>query len=307
MRVSGGEVFRAASENDVPQLSKLFAEVFGTTRSESVWLWKYFNNPRGFASFVCEGEGRLVAHCGGTPVRFNDGDREVVALQSVDFMSSVSYPGGAGRGGVFVRTANEFFRSYCGPLSVPLVYGFPGERHRLLGERLLGYEPLERVGELILQPEDGERNELEELTGEGLILFEQSPQQRGVIRDRTYLRWRYLQRPDRHYVSVQVRAWLGRRPTVGAILEAGGDVVNMMELGGDLSESSLQKLVGRLSKLGRPVRFWTSLSHPVAARLLHAGFRPVERDHWIDYRYFGESDPPMPGDFYYTLGDYDVD
>src|SRR5687767_12330468 len=107
------EVIRPSTRADIPALSALFEEVFGLHRQASVWEWKYFSNPRGTTSMVCEAGGRLVAHAGGTPVRFRDFEREYVALQSVDFMSSPTHAGGIGRGGVFIRTAERFFEAYC--------------------------------------------------------------------------------------------------------------------------------------------------------------------------------------------------
>lgn len=299
------ETIRPAVVSDAAGLSRLFGEVFGTHRAEEVWRWKYFSNPRGTASYVCEADGRLVAHCGGVPVRFRDFDREYTAIQSVDFMSSPSYAGGIGGGGVFVRTANRFFEAYCGPGTAPMVYGFPGERHRILGERLLGYHPVEPVSELRLDPAD---NTLipEPLTRKHLPIFGKLPIEVGAVRDATYLAWRYLEHPLHQYSVVRLRRALHLHWRIAALLRVTEEVVWLMEIGGQFSRPSMTSLVSTLRRLGKPVVFWCSPGHPLARLMLDSGFRSTQRDHYLECRYFIQREIPRAGEMYYTPGDYDV-
>lgn len=299
------EVIRPARRDDIPALGVLFREVFGTDRDPAIWEWKYFANPRGMTSFVCEAGGRLVAHCGGTPVRFRDYDVEHLALQSTDFMSSPTYPGGIGRGGVFVRTAQKFFETYCGPARVPLVYGFPGERHRMLGERLLGYRPVEPVTEMRLEAR-GSGATVEPLRKSDLAIFERVPVALGALRDPVYLRWRYLQRPDARYGVVRVRRPLGMGTQIAALVREEGAAVYVMEIGGRFSTAAVARLVALLGLLGREIAFWGSPGHPVGQLLVAAGFRPSGRDHRVEMRSFTQRPTPRAGELYYTLGDYDV-
>lgn len=302
--MSAIEVIRPATSSDIAALGILFREVFGVERPESIWRWKYFDNPRGCASYVCDAGGVLVAHCGGTAVMVDDGGIRYPAFQSVDFMSSPAYPGGVGKGGVFVRTAEAFFRRYCSPDLFALVYGFPGERHRRLGERVLGYTPIEQVGELRLEP-SGSLEVARPLRRADLPLFVRSFSPFSVIRDDTYLSWRYLDHPLFRYEVVLAGSPLRGNVAAAIVLREGEDV-HLMELGGRLDPSSLRILAGRLSSLGAPVRFWCSLRHPLATALTVAGFVPTVRDHSIECRSFAGRLTPPPGGFYFTLGDYDV-
>lgn len=299
------EIIRPATVSDISALSALFLEVFGTERPEAVWRWKLFENPRGTASYVCEAEGRIVAHCAGLPVRFRDYEREYTAMQSVDFMSSPSYPGGIGRGGVFVRTAERFFDACCGASTIPLVYGFPGERHRLLGERLLGYRAVERVGELRLEP-SGTATETEPLTKADLALFQQLPIDMGAVRDERYLNWRYLEHPTFRYEVIRVKRALRLHSQIAALVRRTDETVYIMEIGGRFSRRSLASLAGALRNLGQPVLFWCSPQHPISRLLADCGFAVGTRDHSIECRFFVQRDIPRPGELYYTLGDYDV-
>lgn len=305
MPADSTEKIRPATEADVPALGALFTEVFRADRPEEVWLWKYFRNPRGAASFVCEAAGRLVTHCGGTPVRFRDYAREYLALQSTDFMSSPSYPGGIGRGGVFVRTTERFFAACCGPSRAPVVYGFPGERHRVLGERLLGYRPVEPVGELRLEAA-GPGLDTEPLTARRLPLLGRVPLTLGALRDPVYLRWRYLDHPLFRYELVRIPRLLGIGTQIAALVRQAQEAVYVMEVAGSFSHASVRSLTDRLRRANRPVIFWGALGHPVTRLLEEAGFRGRERDHLLEFRSFVSRQVPRKGEFYFTLGDYDV-
>ncbi|HEY5609624.1 MAG TPA: GNAT family N-acetyltransferase, partial [Thermoanaerobaculia bacterium] len=136
------ETIRPATETDIPRLATLFETVFGQRRDERIWRWKYFDPLRSSLSVVCEAAGTIVAHCGGVAVEFVDHGKRYAAYQLVDFMSTRAYAGGVGAGGIFVRTADWFFR-HAREMGVKWVYWFPGERHRLVGQRLLGYPALE--------------------------------------------------------------------------------------------------------------------------------------------------------------------
>ncbi|HXI13622.1 MAG TPA: GNAT family N-acetyltransferase [Thermoanaerobaculia bacterium] len=317
--VSGVETYRAATRADIPALSTLFLEVFGVERDERVWDWKLFSNPRGSASFLCEAGGRVVSHCAGTPVTFRDGTKSYRALQSVDFMSSPTYSGGMGRGGVFVRTVKGFFEMFCGPLAAPLLYGFPGERHRILGERLLGYRAIERVTELSLGGHKekslegrtdatanrvSRRLPLPTLTPKMLDSFKSPDFDFGAERDRSYLHWRYLEHPHKPYSMLSYRRWPSS--PMSAIVRETGDVLYVMELGGTIDRRNVLGLTAKMHDLGVPVKMWCPTRHPVGQLLTAAGWLSSEKDHSIECRFFIERPVPMEGEMYYTLGDYDV-
>lgn len=300
--LSTTELIRRSEPGDSAQLSALFREAFGTERPEEVWHWKYFAGRPG-VGYVCEANGRLVAHCGGIPVRFRDGTGEYLAYQSVDFMSSPAYVGGLGGGGVFVRTVRRMFEQHCGPGKAMLVYGFPGERHRLVGERLLGYRPLEPVTEMTLSPRGG--TILAEPLGSGsLRLFVQTELRFGAVRDEDYLRWRYLSHPSNRYgVVATPRRWPFRGRAAALVRET-EEAFFIMEL--RLARGSAGALMRRLAQLGKPVKAWCSPRQPLGLLLAGQGFGAIERDHQVEYRFFFERRNPEPGELYYTLGDYDV-
>ncbi|MHB0969395.1 MAG: GNAT family N-acetyltransferase [Thermoanaerobaculia bacterium] len=297
------EIIRRATESDVPQLNALFRDVFHEERPESVWLWKFFRNPAGTFSYLCEAEGRVIAHCGGAPVRFHAYAEPVVALQSVDFMSSPSYAGGVGSGGVFVRMVRAFFSDYCGPDKIPVVFGFPGERHRLLGERILGYRPVERVVEFEIQPSDAPP-EFEPLRTSQCRLFDQ-PVALGAVRDPAYLHWRYLDHPLFRYNIVRVRSRWSLQTSAAAIVRETDEKIYVMEITAR-DTAAVRNLVAKLARAGKPAIIWMSPENRLGQALRDSGVRCADRDHYVEVRFFRDRPMPARGEFYYTLGDYDV-
>lgn len=297
------ELIRRATEADIPQLNALFKEVFGADRTDSIWLWKFFRNPRGNFSYVAEADGRLVTHCGGTAVRFRAYEKPVVALQSVDFMSSPHYSGGIGGGGVFVRTVRAFFDDFCGPERIPVVYGFPGERHRMLGERLLGYRPVEQVTEFVVPPERSSAA-VEPLQAKHLRWFD-TEFAVGAIRDPGYLGWRYLEHPSHRYGIVVARRPWSMRPAAAAIVRETAECWYAMELFLRTADDA-PRLNAVLAGLGKEVRFWANAGEATGRALHESGVRCASRDHYVEIRFFAGRAHPQRGELYYTLGDYDV-
>lgn len=301
------EVIRVTTREDIPELQRLFTEVFGAARDERVWSWKYFDHPLGSRSVVVEAGGRLVAHCGGTTVHMLDGAERYKAMQSVDFMSTRNYPGGAGRGGVFVRMVDYFFRSFCGPDTVPLLYGFPGERHRLLGERVLGYQPVERVGEVSCAPVSDAVPAFEPLARDVLDRFPPPAMRMGTERSGEYLSWRYLDHPVFSYGVVRAAAWPWSAPAECIVRADGEGRLLVLEWGGNGSERAVRRLAAQLTRMGRFVHGWTPEHHSIARILSRCGWTVSPRDHYLEMRTFSSRAVPRAGEMYYSLGDYDVD
>ncbi len=311
------ERVRPATRDDIPALSRLFREVFAQERPESVWRWKYFEHPVGASSWVFEADGRIVAHCGSTAVRFSSNGETITALQLVDFMSHPRYSGGIGGGGIFARTTTAMFDDARSRMSAKLLYGFPGERHRLVGERLLGYTTATQVGELQIEPGAGTHAPTRPLAPSDLDHFETVPSPMYAIRDRDLLRWRYLEHPVARYELIETPRRFLRGPASFAVIRRDEKVIHLMETGGSFAPHDIGALVRRLSALGAPVVGWCSPDHMISKRFREAGAVLTRRDHslaaawFLDEpeparRRFFSSEAPAGEKFYFSLGDYDV-
>lgn len=300
------EIIRRATRDDIPRLNALFEDVFGERRAPAVWEWKYFDNPRGARSMLCEAGDAIVAHCAGTPIVMQDGARQYIALQSVDFMSTRRHAGGIGKGGVFYRVVQTFFEEFCGERGAAMVYGFPGERHRLVGEKILGYTPVESVGELTLPPSQSAADVPLEPIDPYLALLSQAATSFGGVRDSTYIDWRYRRHPLHRYGALAVHRWPWRKPQLIAIVRDTAEEILLMELEGTYSAKLIGRMCEQLRQFGKPVRAWGSLQHERGRALAAAGFESKERPHRLETRFFFDRAIPSAGDLYYSLGDYDV-
>lgn len=310
------ERVRRATPEDIPALSELFSEVFGQQRAERVWHWKFFEHPVGASSWVFEAEGRIVAHCGSTAVSFSSHGRKTMALQLVDFMSHPRYSGGIGAGGIFARTTTAMFRDALSRTDAELLYGFPGERHRLVGERLLGYTTATRVGEIRIEPR-GDDVGTRELSARDLDRFVKIPSALYAVREKEWLRWRYLNHPVASYEVVETPRRLLRRSRSFAVIRREGGLVHLMETGGSFAPQDVEALVRQLAGLGAPVVGWCSPQHMITKLFTEAGCELSIRDHslaaaWFleepdpSKRRFFSSEAPRGSEFYFSMGDYDV-
>ena len=302
---------RKTTEEDIPALGKLFSTVFGSPRDEQVWRWKYFDNPWGTHSWVAEdGDGNLIFHCGGTPVPFQDGQTRTIALQLTDFMKAPRQADGIGPGGSFARTTAAFFHDVIETGAATIFYGFPGERHRLAGEKLLDYRTAFPVFEATLIPGDSVVTaRTRPLKPSDLSRFGSDGDGVQMTRSPELLRWRYLDRPSTYGV-------IAAGDTIAIVCELPSEV-RLMELGGDVSSTGISRIVRSFSRLGRPVIGWFPPDHFIGRAMEQAGFEFRARDHylaaaWVDRdsdgrsrRYFQQR-RPIDGEFFYSLGDYDV-
>ncbi len=130
-------VFRAATSADRPALLHLFSAAFGEAADPALWAWKYDEGPHRAPSAVALAEGRIVGFYGGWPTRYRGAKGDLPGAAAVDVMTDPAARG-LGGGGLFAGLASAFSR-LCREAGIPFYFGFPHERHRLVGERKAGY------------------------------------------------------------------------------------------------------------------------------------------------------------------------
>jgi hypothetical protein len=136
---------RAAVPSDRPALLALFRTAFGEDASAEDWAWKYDLNPNPAASAVAIVDGTIAGFYGGFGTRYRGAGGDVPGVSAVDVMTDPAARR-LGRHAVF----KELGEGYCRlnrEAGAPFYFGFPHERHRVLGERLLGYRAVEPAGE----------------------------------------------------------------------------------------------------------------------------------------------------------------
>ena len=132
----------------MPEVSALFAQVFGQPMSDALWRWKY-DAGRGVATGTRDERGNLLAHYGGTARALLVDGAALNAVQLGDVMVTEQARGILSRRGPFATAATIFLQHHVGvPGGFALGFGFPNQRHTRLGEMLGLYRALGDVQEL---------------------------------------------------------------------------------------------------------------------------------------------------------------
>jgi hypothetical protein len=243
-------VLRPLSPSDFPALVALSEEAFGAAIPERDWPWKYELSPFRAPSLVAEREGVPIAFFGAWATRYRGADVDCPGVAAVDVMSGRAARA-LGRVGVFRRLALAFFEAN-GAAGAPFVFGFPNDRHRQTGERLLDYVEVERCGELQAEPAKlggGRLSPFRRVVRGGpfgrghAFLAEALHARAGLRTDRSgpALDWRFRMRPGVGYDTVQLIDLLGRSRGY-AVLRTYGPLTRLVdvqvrdEAGADLPE-----------------------------------------------------------------------
>ena len=136
---------RPAVPADRPRLLALFRAAFGSEASADDWSWKYDRNPNPAVSALAAIDGKIVGFYGAFGTRYRGAGGDFPGVSAVDVMTDPAART-LGRRALF----QELGEGYCRlnrAVGAPFYFGFPHERHRVLGEKLLGYRSVEPAGE----------------------------------------------------------------------------------------------------------------------------------------------------------------
>lgn len=136
---------RPATPADRPRLLALFRAAFGGEASADEWAWKYDRNPNRAVSAVAVVNGTIAGFYGGFGTRYRGSGGNFPGVSAVDVMTDPAARK-LGRHAVFKDLGDAYCRLNR-EAGAPFYFGFPHERHRVLGEKLLGYRSVEPAGE----------------------------------------------------------------------------------------------------------------------------------------------------------------
>ncbi len=216
-------IARAYQPGDETAILELFARCFHAPRTLEHFRWKYLQNPFGDAhiSLTFDGQGKLVGHYAGYLVPFAERGNDLLAHQIGDTMTEPSIRHiGRGPTSVLGQTALHFYANFC-EQRIGFNYGFNVANIQRFSLRFLRSDRVESVGYWfrdtptlrISRPQRWLRGyQLElvrEITTEYDRFFERvAPAYQFLVRrDARYLRWRYLECPDRGAFLVAIRKW----------------------------------------------------------------------------------------------------
>lgn len=306
-------LIRPATAEDEAGILRLFAIVFQSEMSPAVWRWKYLHDGSSPPAFIAEEDGKIVCHYGTIRQRVYWQGQEHYAWDAIDVMA---HPRQQGRG-LFRRTVQAFMQESCEGQGL-FLYGFPTERHKRLGEWLVGYEPVARVHHVSKAlSTTAPVSRRDDVVTDVLPLnwdthWHQLETSFDLVtrRDRAYLHWRYRARPDRQYRLVTIPA----APAMAVIGIQPGRAL-LMEFLVDRTETLLARalLAGveavACTEAVESIEGWfPPFSWQERFLCEVGGFSAAEIDNWLECRLFNRQLTAawLAEHFFYSLGDFDV-
>jgi hypothetical protein len=205
---------RAYKDGDEKQIialdSKLAADRWNLRNLDN-WYWKFTSqNPSGKSFiWVIEDNNRLIAHFAAVPYRLKVFNEEFTVSHSIGALVEERYQ----NRGLMKFTGDKLFDELARN-NIPFTYGFPNKRSYLLHKRYMGYTDLIEFDEWKIGKDtiDKKINDYKELSdfrkirefdekADNLWELCRSKYKVIVVRNKDYLNWRYIKRPDREYYS----------------------------------------------------------------------------------------------------------
>jgi GNAT acetyltransferase-like protein len=314
---------RSYQPGDERGIIRLFHVTFGKRKSLSRWRWEFLESPYGKANVVLLESDKvgIVGHYGGILNRFQCQGGIIPVAQSADVMIHPAFRGRAS----LERLVRAYIRNSRDD-GVKLLYGFNGDvvarsNRRFFGAELVPVSEWAREiprSEALHEPADGdpEVSPAARFDAETDALWERikGSYPCAAVRDSHYLNWRYSHRSERDYALCQAAdPSSGRMLALGVlgVSESDGLILELLSDPNDAEAIAavLRASIAHLSRAGKlRVRAWLSARGKLRACAQAAGFRPVDSGLYLNLLSLDDSldTATLKGDFYYTLGDYDV-
>mgnify|MGYP001180875144 CR=1 FL=1 len=218
---------RLYRSRDYAAVSSLFTAIFNQPMTPAFHAWKY--RPGRSAAMVVFKNGELVAHYGGVGNAIVMCGEDSTAMQIVDVMVKPSARQAVRKTSPFFIAGSTFLEQFIGNSQPWLLgYGFPSDRHMRLAAHLGLYAPVGRMVELVwdsaaLASEPKPWWQIDTLSTMNASTYNKPldalwaamrkdlDQACAVVKDAEWLRWRYLEHPEREYQVRLVRnRWTGR-------------------------------------------------------------------------------------------------
>lgn len=201
--------YQKGDEKEILSLDRRLETHPWNRRDLSNWYWKYTDqNPSG-ASFVwvAAEDCKILAHFAAVPYKIKVFDRELRASHSIGALVEEKYQ----NKGLLKFVGDKLFEDLS-ENGIPFTYGFPNDRSYGLHKSHMGYSDLiqfdnwviqksginkvhsEHVGSTVFKKIDNFDDAFDELWRSCSCGYEIA-----IVRDKEYLKWRYLSRPDVKY------------------------------------------------------------------------------------------------------------
>jgi len=311
---------RSFAKNDEVKVRALFKICFGREMPHEEWAWKYKAAPWGSAAAVSLYGDEIVSHYGGIRMKFYSQGRTLEAFQPCDVMTHPKYRARIfARRGAMIRAGEHFFAAN----KMDFAFGFPSERHAILGTKQLGYTEhdhvtalnkevsgMRRIWSPLLKAETGwdaaDRGELDALWEKvrndyPLSIEKKSP----------YIFWRYRDNPAKEYEPLMVKGLYKKELKAFAVFsvkESRLSVLDFFCARGMKMETLFSLLENTAVKRGiESMELWINPNEAVFQTLTDYGYRAGKDIPYIfKIHNRGINSSFLFEKYCYRMGDYDA-
>lgn len=324
---------KSYQEGDEQVILKAFNTTFNTQRDLKHWQWKYLNNPYGKTWIAAAWDKeQVIAQYAGYPVQLYVQKQVHLSCQAADAFTVPAYRKiGYGTTGLMSRCFYFYERQHC-ELQTIFGYGFNVNKIQKLGKLFWQHTVPAPVYQQKLSGDALTKCRSlstwrAELTGYRVVrmpnagdwathLFEKVKDEYGwlLVRDKTYLNWRYEQHPDFKHDFFVVYHW--NQPIgwiVGRVHEQQwlwGDALFMPSRADIALSLVLKKLLTTYPQIAEIESWFAEVPQWWNLLLAKQGFNKQRQHQNLDLvvRFYLQKIPPetLAQNFYFTWGDSDL-
>lgn len=305
---------------DEIEILKLFELVFKRPMSLSYWKWRFENNPAGKHMIKLMWDGRkLVGHYAVSPVLLRVHDEEKLSALSMTTMTHPEYVGL----GIFGDLANALYDELENDMGVVAIWGYPNSNSHYGFIKNLGWKDVgvlhvlsSTMDSITANKIDG-INQVYSFTESNTTVFNTiiSAFPVSVLRNPTYLNWRYIENPTSSYQIFEVKNDGEPEIIVSKLYPSqnspGTWEIFIVEFGMKSAKRIKQVLSHLVDFYKKPIsrtNIWLSLWDERHIQLERFGFAPLGKQTFLGVRCH-ESNIGLLCDlrnWYYSFGDSDV-
>lgn len=303
---------RKYKSGDEHQIVKLFQTVFQQDMTVEQWRWKYqglgLSNDK--SSVAEDGEGRLIGHFGAIAVPFWFQGQHTVGYQAVDQMIAEEYRSGLRKNGLYHELGSFYWKGIQA-----FKYGFLNANHMRLGKIIGFFEDCISVREYTKQTA---KKNLITIRAEQLAwdnydidhLWNAAYKDIGwaVIRDRTFLKWRFKENPFYRTQLYAVKKRFSKMCVGWMVVKDMGESLYVMDMA--FYDGYFEALLDAAVSLAyshdkKTIYLW--LPERYDKRLISRGFVSRERGTYIPNIIINKmcDAREMSSRFYFTMADTD--
>lgn len=311
---------RLLKDTDEEAVRALFARCFNKELSHQEWMWKYNSTPWGSTAAISLDGENIIAHYGGIKTRFHYKGRFFDVFQPSDVMTHPKYRARIfAKRGAMVKAGELFYA--VNPMD--FAFGFPSERHAVLGTKQLGYTEHNYVtalskktsgfkspGNILLRVEKGwssiDEKELD-------MLWQEVRNDCGlsIEKNSRYILWRYRDHPTKRYEPLIVRGRYRKRLKAFAVLSVNERELLVLDIFcvKTVNHGTLLNILENVAiKSGiKVIKLWINPAEDVFRSLSNHGYTAEKAIPYI-FRVLNKEITPsfLFNNYFYRMGDYDA-